>query len=72
MFCCPKCGNEVIRSYGDEKKIKLRTNIIVFELDTKRVFCKCLKCKNEVEIPLSLHLSDGRVIGGDKNAKKKK
>ena len=70
MFYCKKCGNEVIRSYGDEKKIKMRTNIVVWELDTERCICKCLKCKAEVEVPLMLKLSDGRVIG--ENGKKRK
>ncbi len=71
MFHCAKCGNEVIRSYGDEKKIKMRTNIVVWELDTGKCICKCLKCKEDVEVPLMLKLSDGRVIG-DKNGRKRK
>lgn len=70
MFFCESCGNEVVRSYGDEKKIKIRTNIIIFELDTGKVFCKCLKCKKEVPIPLMLKLSDGRVIGESKKRAK--
>jgi len=72
MICCNHCGQEVVRSYGDEKKIKLRTNIIVWNLDTGECICKCLKCKGEVEVPLFLKLSDGRIIGEDKNGKKRK
>lgn len=71
MINCEKCGNEVLRSYGDEKKLKLRTNIIIWELDNHRCIAKCLKCKSEVEMPLSLHLSDGRVISY-KNKRKEK
>jgi len=70
MINC-ECGNEVLRSYGDEKKVKLRTNIIVWELDTGKCFCKCLKCKAEIPLDLSITIPGGKVIGG-KNGKKKK
>jgi hypothetical protein len=54
MIYCKHCGNEVVKSYPGGK-VKLRTNIIVFENDGK-VFCKCVKCKNEVPIPIVLTL----------------
>ena len=60
MFFCEQCGNELVRSYPNGK-IKIRTNIIVFEDDT--CICKCLKCKKDVSIPLSLHLPTGRIVG---------
>jgi hypothetical protein len=60
MFHCDKCGNEVIRSYPDGK-IKCRTNIIIWEKG--RAICKCLKCKAEVEIPVTLHLPGRRTYG---------
>jgi hypothetical protein len=63
VFYCEKCGNEVIRSYPSGK-IKIRTNIIVFEND--KCICKCLKCKSDVEIPLVLHLPTGKVVGSKK------
>ena len=71
MVHCEKCGNEVLRSYGDEKKIKLRTNIIVWELDTGRCFCKCLECRSEVPILLTVTLPGGKTIGGNRNGKTK-
>jgi len=73
MFCCDNCGTEIIRSYGDEKKIKLRTNIAIWNLETGICIVKCSKCKSEVKVPLMLRLPDGRVIGESKkknNARK--
>jgi hypothetical protein len=63
MFYCEKCGNEVIRSYPTGK-VKLRTNIVVWEDD--KCICKCLKCKADVEIPLTLHLPTGKIVGSKK------
>lgn len=70
MFSCPKCGNEVIRSYGSDK-VKLRTNIVIWE--NGKCVCKCLKCKADVPVPLSLHLPTGRVLKyGEEKEKGKK
>jgi hypothetical protein len=69
IFNCPKCGNECIRSYGADK-IKLRTNIVIFEID--KATCKCLKCKSDVEIPVFLKLPTGRILPKDESKKGKK
>lgn len=66
MFYCKKCGNEVIRSYP-ENKIKLRTNIVIWE--NGKCICKCLKCKSEVEIPITLHLPGGRTVKSEQKKK---
>ncbi len=52
LFKCPKCGAEMIRDYNNKKK--MRTNILVFEHG--RCIAKCLKCKSDVEVPISLNL----------------
>ncbi|OGM09500.1 hypothetical protein A2Z67_00165 [Candidatus Woesebacteria bacterium RBG_13_36_22] len=70
IFDCKNCGNEVIRSYGEEGKVKLRTNIIIWS--GGECICKCLRCKGEVKIPLTLHLPGGRTIGYDDRAEKRK
>jgi len=69
IFFCPQCGNEVIRSYPSGK-IKMRTNIVIFEED--KCICKCLKCHAEVEVPVVLYLPTGKVVGysGLGNSKK--
>lgn len=51
MINC-SCGNEIIRYYPTTNKYKLRTNIVIWEKG--RAFCKCLKCKKEIEIPVIL------------------
>jgi hypothetical protein len=70
MFDCKTCGSEVIRSYGS--KIKLRTNIVLWE--NGKCVCKCLKCKAWVELPLFLELPTGKIIGktGVKHSEKRK
>jgi hypothetical protein len=76
MFCCDNCGTEVIRSYGDHHKIKMRTNIVIWDLETGICIAKCQKCKSEVRVPLMLRLPDDRVIGenekNEKNGRKRK
>lgn len=72
MFYCPSCGEEIIKSYGDEHKIKFRTNICIWDIKTGICICKCLQCKAEVEIPLMLKLTDGRIIGNTDEKKKRK
>lgn len=52
LFNCPKCGSEMIRDYNRKKK--LRTNILVFE--GGKCVAKCLKCKANVEVPISLDI----------------
>jgi predicted nucleic-acid-binding Zn-ribbon protein len=68
MFACPKCGNELIRSYGAEK-IKLRTNIVVWSDGI--CIAKCLKCKSDVSVPISLHLPTGKVLKYEETKSKK-
>ena len=66
IFYCNQCGTEVIKSYGDQHKIKMRTNIAIWNLETGICIVKCYKCKSEVEVPLMLRLPDGRIIGESK------
>lgn len=55
-FYCKHCGNEMIKEYPNGK-IKLRTNIIVFEKnDTEEAVCKCNVCHGDVNVPISLNL----------------
>jgi hypothetical protein len=51
---CQNCNNPVVVKEG--KKIKLRTNIVVFEDDSCVV--KCPHCKTSLKIPLALKLSE--------------
>jgi hypothetical protein len=59
MIHCEKCGNEIVKSYPGGK-VKLRTNIIVWE--SGKAFCKCQKCHSEVPIPVVLELPTGRKL----------
>jgi len=59
MIHCEKCGNEIVKSYPGGK-VKLRTNIIVWE--DGKAFCKCTKCHAEVPIPVVLELPTGRKL----------
>ncbi len=53
LFKCPNCGGEMIRDYNNKKK--MRTNILVFE--GGKCIAKCLKCKENVEVPITLNLN---------------
>jgi hypothetical protein len=50
---CPKCGTEIIKEYPSERKIKLRTSIVVFE-DGKKPVGRCPKCHTDVDLPVKL------------------
>jgi DNA-directed RNA polymerase subunit RPC12/RpoP len=50
---CPYCGNEIIREYPNEKKVKVRTSIVVFE-EGKKTIGKCTVCHNDVNLPVRL------------------
>ena len=54
LIYCPKCGNTVMKSYPN-KKIKLRTNILIFE--PSKTICKCMKCHAEIEVPIQLEIN---------------
>ncbi len=62
-FFCNHCGNELIKEYPNGK-IKLRTNIIVWE-EGKGAVCKCNVCHADVDVPISLNLKKR----GNDNAK---
>lgn len=49
---CSRCQSDLIRDYG--RKQKLRTNILIFE--NGKCFAKCLKCKADIEVPLTLDI----------------
>ena len=57
IFYCNQCGNEIIKSYPGGK-VKMRTNIIIWE--DGRAFCKCDKCHAEVQVPVTLELPTGK------------
>ena len=54
---CNKCGNQLIKSYPNNK-YKLRTNIIIFE--NGKAICKCQQCHSDVVIPVALELPTNR------------
>ena len=49
---CTKCKHDLIKSYDNGVK-KLRTNIVVFDGD--ECVAKCLNCKSDQVIPLTLN-----------------
>lgn len=61
MFNCKNknCGNPLF--YKDDNKIKMRTNIVIFEksnnndFDNPNVIIKCPKCKTDNEVPLQFN-----------------
>lgn len=61
MIDCPRCGNTILKSYPGNK-VKLRTNIIIWE-SGGQAFCKCNKCHKEVHIPVSIELPTGKRLG---------
>jgi len=56
----------VIKSYPGGK-VKLRTNIVIFE--DNRAFCKCPECHGEVSVPLVLELPTGKTLPPGKKLK---
>ncbi len=54
MLNCPSCGNEIIKNYPNGK-VKLRTNIVIWE--DNRAICKCTKCHTDVKVPVKLERS---------------
>jgi hypothetical protein len=59
MISCPKCGNPLIREYPGGKK-KLRTNILVW--DKNGCTAKCMQCKSDVSIPVTLNFGKNKKI----------
>ena len=64
MFNCKNknCGTPLFYKDGKDK-IKMRTNIVIFEksqeddFDNPNVIIKCSKCKTENEVPLQFNKS---------------
>jgi hypothetical protein len=63
---CKKCQKELLQ-YADNK-IKIRTNIIIFEKgekgetdDISSAIIKCQYCKSDNQIPIALNLKDNEL-----------
>lgn len=50
LIKCGNCGGELLRDYGNKRK--LRTSILIFE--GERCTAKCPKCQADVAVPLIL------------------
>lgn len=60
-ICCKKCGNSLFQKVED--KIKIRTNIIVFEksydgFEKSQATIKCQICKEDNIVPIILDLDN--------------
>ncbi len=69
-FHCSHCGNEMIKEYPNGK-LKLRTNIIVWENSTEEAICKCNVCHGDVNVPISINLKKRGLNNGKSDARSK-